>query len=209
VNLEDFPPVIDPETFGRLQKVRVTRGRRSKSDRLLARLRILRCGTCNGLLQVGTSKSSYATYKCGNPGCERHVTISAPVAESEISEFVRARLKGIQGKSSKRAELRKAERELEKSNAALDSLVEMLDGFDDVASARGKLTAARDDRDAKAGRVEQLRRAFGPDVTLDAFRDWDEITFAGKRDLISAVVKSATVAPGRGDSRITIEPFGQ
>jgi hypothetical protein len=209
VNLESFPPVIDPGMFGRLQKVRVTRGRRSKSDRLLARLRILRCGTCNGLLQVGTSKSKYATYKCGNPGCERHVTISAPFAESEISEFVRSRLKGAQGKSSKRTELRKAERELEKSEKALDSLVEMLDGFDDVASARGKLTAARDDRDAKGARVEQLRRAFGRDISLDAFRDWNEITLAGRRDLISAVLESAAVAPGRGDNRITIQPFGE
>jgi hypothetical protein len=38
---------------------------------------------------------------------------------------------------------------------------------------------------------------------------WDEITLAGRRDLISAVVESATVAPGRGDDRITIEPFSE
>jgi hypothetical protein len=46
VNVESFDQVIDPETFGQLQRVRATRGRRPKSDRLLARLRILRCGTC-------------------------------------------------------------------------------------------------------------------------------------------------------------------
>jgi DNA invertase Pin-like site-specific DNA recombinase len=209
VNLESFPPVIDPEMFGRLQKVRVTRGRRSKSDRLLARLRILRCGTCGTLLQVGTSKTSYPTYKCSNADCARRVSISAPVAEREVSEFARARLKGLRGKSSKRAGLRKAQRELEQATERLDSLVEMLDGSEDVGKTREKLAAARADRDAKAARVEQLRRAFGEEVTLDAFRNWDEITLAGRRDLISAVVASATVAPGRGDDRITIGPFSE
>jgi DNA invertase Pin-like site-specific DNA recombinase len=209
VNLESFPPVIDPEMFGRLQKIRVARGRRSKSERLLARLRILRCGTCGGLLQVGTSRTSFATYKCGNRDCERHVSISAAVAEQEISEFVRLRLKGLQGKSSKRASLRTAESELERANERLDSLIEMLGGFEDVAKTREKLAAARDDRDAKAERVRQLRRSFGPNVTLDAFRDWSEISFAGRRDLISAVVERATVAPGRGTSRITVEPFSE
>jgi DNA invertase Pin-like site-specific DNA recombinase len=209
VNVESFPPVIDPETFGRLQKVRVPRGRRSKSERLLARLRILRCGTCGGLLQVGTSRTDYATYKCGNRDCKRHVSISAEVAEREISEFVRGRLKGLRGKSSKQADLRRADRELEQARERLDSLVEMLDGYDDVAKTREKLAAARDDRDAKGARVEQLRRAFGRDISLDAFRDWNEITLAGRRDLISAVIESAAVAPGRGDSRITIQPFGE
>jgi DNA invertase Pin-like site-specific DNA recombinase len=209
VNVESFAPVLDAETFGQLQRVRVTRGRRSRSERLLARLRILRCGTCGTLLQVGTSRTSYPTYKCSNADCARRVSISAPVAERELSEYVRARVKGLKGKSSKRTELRKAERELEQANERLDSLVEMLDGFDDVAKTREKLAAARYDRDVKAERVHQLRRAFGPEVTLNAFRDWDEITFAGRRDLISAVVASATVAPGHGDNRITIEPFSE
>jgi hypothetical protein len=199
---------VDAETFGRLQKVRVTRGRRSKSERLLARLRIMRCGTCGGLLQVGTSRTSFATYKCGNRDCERHVSISAAVAEQEISQFVRLHLKGLRGKSSKRASLRTAENELERASERLDLLIVMLDGFDDVAKTREKLAAARDDRDAKAERLRQLRRSFGH-VTLDAFRDWSEISFAGRRDLISAVVESATVAPGRGESRITIQPFGE
>jgi DNA invertase Pin-like site-specific DNA recombinase len=209
VNVESFTEVIDPETFGQLQRVRVTRGRRPKSERLLARLRILRCGTCGTLLQVGTSRTSYPTYKCSNADCARRVSISAPAAERELSEFVRARLKGLRGKSSKRAGLRKAQRELEQARERLESLVEMLDGSEDVGKTREKLAAARADRDAKAERVEQLRRAFGQEVTLDAFRNWDEITLAGRRDLISAVVESATVAPGRGDDRITIEPFSE
>jgi hypothetical protein len=122
---------------------------------------------------------------------------------------VRGRLKGLRGKSSKQADLRRADRELEQARERLDSLVEMLDGYDDVAKTREKLAAARDDRDAKGARVEQLRRAFGRDISLDAFRDWNEITIAGRRDLISAVIESAAVAPSRGDSRITIQPFGE
>ena len=58
VNEHAFTPVITPEQFRRLQKVRVPRGRRSKSERLLARLGILRCATCGAAMQVGTAKTA-------------------------------------------------------------------------------------------------------------------------------------------------------
>ena len=36
--------------------------------------------------------------------------------------------------------------------------------------------------------------------------DWDVLTLDERRDLIRAVVDRAVVVPGRGDSRVTVEP---
>lgn len=205
-NAESFPPVLDADTLRLLAKVEVPRGRRSKSARRLARLRVLCCGTCGGFLQVATSKSArYPVYKCGNPDCDRHVSISAEVAERELSEFTRAHLKGLQGRASAGDELADADRAVEEAEPEIDRAVEAFEGMEDVASVRAKL---REKLDAAHDRQDHLRRASGPAaLVLDAFRDWDDISFAGQRDLIRAVVESATVRTGRGDDRITIAPL--
>jgi DNA invertase Pin-like site-specific DNA recombinase len=64
--------------------------RRAKSERLLARLEVLRCGTCGARMVVGTSNnSSYHLYRCPPVGdCKRRVTISAELAESVVVDPV-------------------------------------------------------------------------------------------------------------------------
>ena len=57
-NLEAFPHLIDVETFNRLQRMCLPRGRRPKSERLLARLGVLRCETCGARMVVGTTPAS-------------------------------------------------------------------------------------------------------------------------------------------------------
>ena len=78
-NLSAHPAIVDTETW---QRVSVPRGRRAKSDRLLARLNVLRCGTCGARMVVGsTNNRGYALYRCPPTGdCPRRVTISADLS---------------------------------------------------------------------------------------------------------------------------------
>jgi site-specific DNA recombinase len=207
VNEHAFPPVIDPETFRRLQKVSVPRGRRPKSDRLLARLGILRCGTCGSAMQTGTSKTHYALYKCPyTVDCERKAAISATKAEKILSDYTRERLEGLKGAASMGDELDAAERELERAMDARDNVVESLEGMEDVASVRAKLRELNERVDAARERADHLRVASVPVIHLSAHRDWDLLTLDERRSLIRAVVAMAIVRPGRGDDRITITP---
>ena len=96
-----FDQVIDPETWQRLQRVSVPRGRRAKSERLLARLGVLRCGSCGSRMVVGTSQGKYGLYRCPPVGdCQQRVTISADVAERAVVGAVRELLEGIEGRAS-------------------------------------------------------------------------------------------------------------
>jgi hypothetical protein len=45
-NLTAHPPIVDRATWDAVQRVRVPTGRKAKSERILARLGILRCATC-------------------------------------------------------------------------------------------------------------------------------------------------------------------
>jgi site-specific DNA recombinase len=58
VNLRAHPAIVDADLWRRVQRAKVSRGRRAKSDRLLARLGVLRCGTCGARMVVGTSNDS-------------------------------------------------------------------------------------------------------------------------------------------------------
>ena len=83
--------------------------------------------------------------------------------------------------------------------------MEAFTGLDDVPAAREKLTRLRETRDAKRARLEELQRAAAPAVTVTA-ADWDGLTRDEQRALITDVIESATVAPGRGEERVTVMP---
>src|SRR5207247_1510642 len=94
VNLHAHEPIVDREVWMRAQRVRAQRGRRSKSERLLARLGVLRCASCDARMVVGTSHNSqYFLYRCPpNGDCDRRVTISAELVEGIVTDHVRAAL---------------------------------------------------------------------------------------------------------------------
>src|SRR5689334_22049579 len=49
-NLHAHDPIIERDVFVRVQRMKIPRGPQPKSDRLLARLRVLRCGSCGSPL---------------------------------------------------------------------------------------------------------------------------------------------------------------
>jgi DNA invertase Pin-like site-specific DNA recombinase len=209
VNEAAFPPVVDAETWQRLQRVSVPRGRRAKSERLLARLGVLRCGTCGSRMVVGTSQGQYGLYRCPPVGdCPKRVTISAEVAEREVVEAVQEILAGIEGRASLESGVEEAANELARRQDALDKTIRAFAGLEEEQAARERLQELRTVRDEARERHDDLLAASAPAVTVSA-GDWDLLTLGERRDLIRAVIERAVVAPGRGHDRITVEPRGK
>jgi hypothetical protein len=148
-------------------------------------------------------------YRCPPIGdCPQRVTISANVAEQTVINAVRELIAGITGTAGMSDGVSDAERDLEKREYDLAAAVKAFDGLEDVEAARDRLLELRGLRDQARVRVDELRSAVAPAVTLSG-GDWHDLSLDAQRALIRAVVERAVVAPGRSPDRITIEPRGQ
>jgi DNA invertase Pin-like site-specific DNA recombinase len=205
VNLEAHPAIVDCDTFRRVQGVKIPRGRRAKSDRLLARLGVLRCGTCGGRMSVGSrnkpikstgEEGRYPMYRCSPTGdCPRRVAISAVIAEQTVIEHVREALADVEGRASAEDGARKAEKDLATAQDALDAAVRAFDGLGDVESARERLAELKATVDLARARVDRLGAA-GPVISVNAARDWDQLTMDEQRASSARVAEpSASRSP--------------
>jgi DNA invertase Pin-like site-specific DNA recombinase len=210
VNVTAHEPIVEPQVWQAVQRMRSTRGRRAKSERLLARLGVLRCGTCGSRMVIGSTdqnRTRHYMYRCPPVGdCPRRVTVSADMAENVVSDAVRELLNGVSGTASVAAGVDGAERDLDQCERELDAAVEAFSGLEDVASARQKLLDLRDARDRARERLDDLQAAAAPAVSVTASGDWDALLMDERRALIRAVIDRAIVAPGRGVERITVYP---
>jgi site-specific DNA recombinase len=209
VNERAHAAIVDPEMWQAVQRIRLPRGRRRKSDRLLARLGVLRCGTCGARMVVGTTRQGgkpYTFYRC-NPtsDCPRRVTISATAAEAAVVEAVQSLLADVEGRASIEGGVQEAERELEARQDGLDRAIGAFSVVADEPSAQERLAELREARDAARDRLADLVAATVPAVVVTA-GDWDELTLDERRALIRATIAEVVVAPGRGPDRITIKP---
>ncbi len=205
VNLAACEPIVDRALFDRVARSFVPRGPKPKSPRLLSRLGVLRCGTCGARLSAMTmpKQGGYPIYRCSSTAdCAHHVAISATRAERQVIEHVRARLADVEGRAEQGKAHEDAARRLAAAQQALEGAVRAFDGLGDMEAARERLQQLRADVDEAQDRVDQLGRGAGV-LTINADRDWDKLTVEEQRGLIRAVVASATVAPGRGEERIT------
>ena len=206
VNLTAHKPIIDRELWTRVQRMVIPRGPQPASERLLARLGILRCGSCGA--RLGTMKlpkqGDYPIYRCPSTSdCDHHMTISAAIAEQVVVEHVRAALADVEGRASAEDGARKAEKDLAATQETLDAAVRAFDGLGDVESARERLGELKAAVDTARDRVDKLG-ATGPVISISAARDWDRLTMDEQRALIRATIESAIVGPGRGAERLTI-----
>jgi resolvase-like protein/recombinase-like zinc beta ribbon protein/recombinase len=208
VNPASHPAIVEANVWQTVQRMRSTRGRRPKSDYLLARLGVLRCGTCDARMVAGTSRpgKTYRMYRCPPVSdCPRRVTVSADLAEEVVVGAVQERLEGMRGTATVADGIDDGERELERAEQELNAAVEAFSGLEDVAATRQRLLDLRDARDHARGRLGELQAAAAPAMTVTATGDWDMLTLDERRAIIRAVVASATVAPGRGRERVTVE----
>jgi hypothetical protein len=213
INPLSHAAIIDTETWGRVQRMRSPRGRRPKSERLLARLDVLRCATCGSRMVVGSTdqelkggRKRFWFYRCPPIGdCPHRVTISAQIAESTVVEAVKELLRGVEGSATIGGAADQAQRDFEAAEKELVAAVEAFTGLEDVAATRKRLLELRDMRDQARGRLDELEAAQAPAVTVTA-DDWDRLTIDEQRALICAVISEAKVSPGRGAGRIDVRP---
>jgi site-specific DNA recombinase len=211
-NLSAHPAIVDAGTFRRVQGVRVSRGRRAKSDRLLARLGVLRCGSCGARMVVGTAHyGQYGLYRCPPTGdCKRRVTISAELVEKIVTDRVRAALADVEGRASVEDTAREAAAELERAQEALDFAIQgfAVAGVREEPSAVDRIAELRDVRDQAQEQVDHLGGSLRPTITINAAEDWDRLSLDARRALIRATVDRVLIAPGRYH-RVTVKLVGE
>jgi DNA invertase Pin-like site-specific DNA recombinase len=84
------PIIKDRRLFERVQRRTVSRGRQAKSERLLARLGVLRCGSCGSRMVIN---SYTGRYRCGDTSanrCPRRAAVNADRVEVMLLDAVRA-----------------------------------------------------------------------------------------------------------------------
>jgi site-specific DNA recombinase len=197
--------IVDRATWDRAQAVSVPRGRRAKSERLLARLGVLRCGTCGARMVVGTANHGrYALYRCPPTGdCPQRMTVSAELVEGLVTDAVRAALEGMVGRASADTDAQAAEVALERAQADMDSAIRAFAGVQDEPVALERIGELRAARDAARDRVHELR-GLRSALEISATADWDALSVDARRALVRAVVDRVVVAAGRGAGRVTV-----
>jgi DNA invertase Pin-like site-specific DNA recombinase len=211
-NPSAHPPIVDTEVWKAAQRTKPSPGRRANSARLLARLGVLRCGSCGGRMSATSGHNgTRPMYRCGShvgDSCPRPVTISAPLVEQIVTDEVREALADVEGRASAEQGVREAAQALERAQADLDAAIRAFSGLEAEAAAVERLAELRRVRDEAQDRVDRLggQRAS---VTITAGKDWDRLSLAARRALVRAVVDRAEVAPGRGRDRVTVYLVGE
>jgi site-specific DNA recombinase len=174
-------------------------GRKAKSERLLARLGVLRCGSCGARMVVGTARQGgkrYPYYRCPPVGdCPQRVTISAPLVEGVVVAAVRRRLADVEGRASAERNVHDAQVTLDRAQSDLDAAIRAFAGLEDEDAARTRLAELRDARDEAREHVEHLGSPRLV-MTVNLSRDWDLLTLEERRAAIRLTVAAVRVAPG-------------
>lgn len=208
-NLQAHEPIVDRDIWQAAQEVSTPRGRRAKSERLLARLGVLRCGNCGARMVVGSSHyGRHPIYRCPPVGdCTRRVTITAEIVEAAIEEAAVEAIADEQGRASVESDAREAEVAAQRAQEALDAAVRAFTGLEEEQSARERLEQLRTQRDLAREAAVQLGSQRAALVVSAA--DWPRLSLQGKRAIIAAVVQRVDILPGRGIERIRVHLVGE
>ena len=172
-------PIVDRDVWQAVQRMKASRGRKAKSERLLARLGVLVCESCKGRMVVGTQTQngrSYPFYRCGHvrEDCPKRVTIGAEIAENVVVDAVRSAISRDEGRASAEANVRDAEAALEAAEIALKNAIRSLAVVADEPETQSRLLELRQDRDRAREHLDQLggQRAA---VVINGADDWDRL----------------------------------
>lgn len=210
VNPRAHKAIIDRDVFNRVGRMRIARGPQPGSDRLLARLRVLRCGSCGSPL--GSMKlprqGDYPIYRCpSSSDCPRHVTISAEIAEAFVWEAVKIRHADERGRASAAHSATRAVADRDAAQATLERALRAYGeaGLAEEPAAVDTLSDLRSERDRRQARVDDLP----PDRSLEVEPD-DRLPLSTKRSLIKSLIRRVDVAPSgpqlpKGAARLSVE----
>jgi Recombinase zinc beta ribbon domain len=170
--------VKDRGLFERVQRRTVSCERQAKSERLLARLGVLRCGTCGSRMVINSDSGSY---RCGDTSanrCQRRAAVKADRVEEMVTDAVRAYSATADApRASRRQQIREADEAIERANADLDNTIRQLGklgllGRPASQETLDKLATALDDAHAVRARLGDGGKSdvIGPDE-IDKLRD--------------------------------------
>jgi Recombinase zinc beta ribbon domain len=194
--------IKDRALFDRVQRRTVSRGRQAKSERLLTRLGVLRCGTCGSRMVINSDSGSY---RCGDTSanrCRRRAAVKADRVEAMVLDAVRAywTTADADPRASRRQQIREAEEAIERANADLDDTIRQLGelrllGRPASQATLEELTTALDDAHTVRAQLGHGSKSniIGPD-DIDKLSDPAKRLAAWRR-LITDTVESVTVAP--------------
>jgi DNA invertase Pin-like site-specific DNA recombinase len=215
-NLQAHEPIIDAGTFKRVQETVVARGRPAKSDRLLARLGVLLCGSCGARMVAnrGASPSHdrpqghVPFYVCPDPKntCPRRVTITATITEEAVWNAARNEAR-VQGRADPAVRAREAAAKADELETVYANLVDALTGREHVGNAKVKLDEAQTTAEAARAVATRLQSTHAA-VTVDV--DDPRLTRDDRRGIIRRTIASVRVAPSNGltgAERLTVELF--
>lgn len=209
-NLTAHEPIVDRATWQAVQRARVPSGRNTRSPRLLARLGILRCGTCDSRMvastAIGAGGGRYEIYRCQNTDCPRRVTIAAHAAETAVVDAAKLELSDLEGRASAAARARDLVSARDRAQAELDAAIRTLAIVGDEPAAVERLAALRAARDEAQAAVDEVSDAAEVVVSIE---DWGALSFDEQRALVRSAISRAVVLPGRGAGRVRVEPLGQ
>jgi len=196
------PIITDRALFERVQRRTVSRGRQAKSERLLARLGVLRCGTCGARMVINSDSGSY---RCGDTRahrCRRRAAVKADRVEATVLDAIRVywATANAQRGDSRRRQIREADEAIKRANVDLDNTIRQLGelgllGRPASQETLAKLTTALDNAHTVRARLGEWgkRDVIGPEE-IDKLREPAKRLAAWRR-LIADTVESVTVAP--------------
>jgi site-specific DNA recombinase len=206
-NLKAHKPIVDRELFARVQRRTLPGGRQARSDHLLARQGILRCGTCGSKMSLGHTMKGWAFYRCGGYGCKNKMSIGAAIAEEYVTDVVTQARSDLTAQASADDLYQQTVAQRDQWQARIDRLLRLYEVAPDEAVLIEQLTETRAERDRVQSELDLLEPARAA-VTLRLGTDWDKLTLDEKRDLIRVTVARVTVGPGRGVERLSAELLG-
>jgi len=109
--------------FERVQRRTVSRGRQAKSERLLARLGVLRCGTCASRMVINSDSGSYGCGDVSANRCRRRAAVKADRVEAMVLDAVRAYSATADAprRRSRGRQIREADEAIERASADLET----------------------------------------------------------------------------------------
>jgi hypothetical protein len=172
-NLNAHEPMIkDRALFERVQRRTVSRRRQAKSERLLARLGVLRYGTCASRMVINSYTGSYRCADTSAKRCQRRAAVKADRVEAMVLDAVRAysTTADADARSSRKQQIREADEAIERANADLDDTIRQLGelgllGQPASQETLGKQAKAVDDAHTARARLgdEGDSSVIGPD----------------------------------------------
>lgn len=196
--------IVSDRLFRRVQARRKPVGRKSKSpsQRLLARLGVLRCGSC-GAAMVTDNK----LYRCSSRECESRAAISATKVEELVLERVGHEIRGMTGNADGSEALTEAVEEQERATIALDKLRRVAKLADDVEGLAGEIREAKERLQRADAAVDDARAVSSTTWKLGSifhglpgdpdFRETPDFEWMPReslRDLIQTLFESVTIA---------------